>query len=162
MRSVKTDNPDVDESAKHIKEAQGLPGNFVPRNDGTILPGSDSRALTRTRDAALRASNRTTSKEQCIAKYGQVTGQCTFTGDSNETPSGCDCDEYPFAATHQGAASGRFSVRRIDPSDNRRAGAFLGDFSARSACSTATSSTSTSSRAVLRPRRSGADSPRCT
>ena len=130
MRSVKTDNPDVDESAKHIKaaQAQGLPGNFVPRDDGTILPGSDSRALTRTRDAALRASNRTTSKEQCIAKYGQVTGQCTFTGDSNETPSGCDCDEYPFAATHQGAASGRFSVRRIDPSDNRRAGAFLGDF----------------------------------
>lgn len=130
MRSVKTSNPDVDESAKHIKEAQaqGLPGNFVPRDDGTILPGSDSRALTRTRDAALRASNRDASKQQCIAQYGRVTGQCTFTGDSDETPSDCDCDEYPFAATNQGAAGGRFSVKRIDASDNRRAGALLGNF----------------------------------
>ncbi|WP_256990616.1 NucA/NucB deoxyribonuclease domain-containing protein [Burkholderia sp. HI2714] len=68
------------------------------------------------------------SKERCIAQYGRVTGQCTFTGDSNETPSDCDCDEYPFAATNQGAKTGAFSVKRIDASDNRRAGAFLGDF----------------------------------
>ncbi|WP_231937814.1 NucA/NucB deoxyribonuclease domain-containing protein [Burkholderia lata] len=113
-----------------IKEAQaqGLPGKFVPRDDGTILPGSDSRPLTRTRNATLRADNRAMSKDQCIAQYGRVTGQCTFTGDSDETPSDCDCDEYPFAATNQGAKTGAFSVKRIDASDNRRAGAFLGDF----------------------------------
>ncbi|TCW78639.1 hypothetical protein C5O80_30440 [Burkholderia sp. SRS-46] len=130
MRSVKTDNQEVDESAKHIKEAQAkdLPGKFISRDDGTILPGSGSQALTRTRDATLRTKNRTASKDQCIAQYGRVTGQCTFTGDSNETPSDCDCDEYPFAATNEGAATGKFSVKRIDASDNRRAGAFLGDF----------------------------------
>ncbi|WP_241025832.1 NucA/NucB deoxyribonuclease domain-containing protein [Burkholderia sp. Tr-20390] len=63
--------------------------------------------------------------------YGAVTGPYTFTGDSDETPTDCDydCDECPFASTEEGASRvPEVSVKRIDASDNRRAGAFLGNF----------------------------------
>lgn len=131
LRTIVTTNPDVDESAIHIREAQaaGRPGKFVPIGNGTIFPASESKSLTRTRDATLRRANRTESKDQCVVKYGAVTGQCTFTGDPDETPTDCDCDEYPFASTEQGASRDpEVSVKRIDASDNRRAGAFLGNF----------------------------------
>lgn len=101
---------------------------FIPRDDGTIFESSDANPLERLRDAADRRENRRLSNNQCIAQYGKVTGQCTFTGDPDEEPSACDCDEYPFAATRQGAKSGNFSVKRIDSGDNRRAGARLGCF----------------------------------
>lgn len=132
LRTIVATNPDVDESAIHIREAQaaGRPGKFVPKGDGTIFPDTwESRPLTRTRDATLRRDNRDASKKQCVAKYGSVNGQCTFTGDPDETPTDCDCDEYPFASTEQGASNDpEVSVKRIDASDNRRAGAFLGNF----------------------------------
>ncbi|VWC34786.1 hypothetical protein BLA23254_06567 [Burkholderia lata] len=132
LRTIVATNPDVDESAIHIREAQaaGRPGKFVPMGDGTIFPDTfESRPLKRTRDATLRRANRDTSKKQCVTKYGSVTGQCTFTGDPDETPSDCDCDEYPFASTEEGASTDpEVSVKRIDASDNRRAGAFLGNF----------------------------------
>ncbi|MDN7672492.1 NucA/NucB deoxyribonuclease domain-containing protein [Burkholderia oklahomensis] len=131
LRTITTTNPDVDESAIHILEAQaaGRPGKFVLLGDGTIFPDkSKSRPLTRTRDADWRRRNRSTSKDQCIAQYGSVKGQCTFTGDPDETPADCDCDEYPFASTQEGARDNEVSVKRIDASDNRRAGAFLGNF----------------------------------
>ena len=131
MTSVKTDDPAVDESALHIKEAQAANniGRYVPPRDGNIRPSSASRALTRLRDAQMRKSNRDKSKSQCVVQYGEVTGQCNFTGDPDEVPTNCDCDEYPFAATNQGAAAGGdFSVKRIDSSDNRRSGARLGCF----------------------------------
>ncbi|KGW74899.1 deoxyribonuclease NucA/NucB family protein [Burkholderia pseudomallei MSHR2990] len=131
LRTITAINPDVDESAIHIREAQaaGRPGRFVPRGDGTIFPDTwESKPLTRTRDAVLRRDNRTASKKQCMVIYGSVNGQCTFTGDPDETPTDCDCDEYPFASTEQGASREEVSVKRIDASDNRRAGAFLGNF----------------------------------
>ncbi|MGZ2748114.1 NucA/NucB deoxyribonuclease domain-containing protein [Burkholderia stagnalis] len=131
LRTITTANPDVNESAIHILEAQaaGRPGKLVLLEDGTIFPDkSKSVPLTRTRDATWRSQNRRASKEQCIAQYGSVKGQCTFTGDPDETPTDCDCDEYPFAATQEGARSNDVSVKRIDASDNRRAGAFLGNF----------------------------------
>ncbi|AXF25278.1 hypothetical protein CUJ89_30130 [Burkholderia pyrrocinia] len=131
LRTITATNPDVDESAIHIREAQaaGHPGRFVPRGDGTIFPDTwASKPLARTRDAVLRRQNRDTSKKQCLAIYGSVNGQCTFTGDPDETPTDCDCDEYPFASTEEGASRDDASVKRIDASDNRRAGAFLGNF----------------------------------
>ncbi|MCU9953415.1 NucA/NucB deoxyribonuclease domain-containing protein [Burkholderia sp. BKH01] len=131
LRTITATNPDVDESAIHIRDAQaaGLRGKFVPRGDGTILPDEwESKPLTRLRDASMRQKNRAESKKQCVAKYGSVTGQCTFTGDPDETPTDCDCDEYPFASTGQGADGNEVSVKRIDASDNRRAGALLGNF----------------------------------
>lgn len=130
MRSVKMNDPDVGESAIHIKEALGArkPGKFISRGDGTILESSEATALERLRSEPERRENRRLSKNQCIAQYGKVSGQCTFTGDPDEEPSACDCDEYPFAAAHQGAASGNFSVKRVDSGDNRRAGARFGCF----------------------------------
>ncbi|TAM52433.1 MAG: hypothetical protein EPN57_13360 [Paraburkholderia sp.] len=134
MRSVKTNNPEVDESALHIRDAQaaGMPGKFISRGDGTILPDSAAVPLTRLRDKTERNNNRKTSKNQCVVQYGEVTGQCTFTGDPDDEPSDCDCDEYPFAASGQGAFNrqfGRdFSVRRIDRTDNRSSGGKLGCF----------------------------------
>lgn len=130
MRSIKTNDPDVDESAVHIKEALEArkPGKFISRGDGTILESSEATALERLRSEPERRENRRLSKNQCIAQYGKVSGQCTFTGDPDDEPSACDCDEYPFAATRQGAVSGNFSVKRIDSGDNRRAGARFGCF----------------------------------
>ncbi|MXN76871.1 hypothetical protein GR157_19290 [Burkholderia sp. 4701] len=130
LRAITATNAGVIQSATHIREAQaaGLPGKFVPKGDGTIHPDSSANALTRTRDAALRRDNRSESKKQCEKKYGSVTGQCTFTGDPDETQTDCDCDEYPFASTQQGALNYEVSVKRIDASDNRRAGAYLGNF----------------------------------
>ena len=131
MRSVKTDDPTVDESAVHIREAQaaGMPGKFIARGDGSILPSGSARPLERLRDQAERRKNRKVSKDQCIAQYGKVTGQCTFTGDPDDEPADCDCDEYPFAATRQGASSGgKFSAKRIDSGDNSRSGGRLGCF----------------------------------
>ncbi|WP_236860916.1 NucA/NucB deoxyribonuclease domain-containing protein [Burkholderia sp. MSMB617WGS] len=131
LRTITAENLDVDESAIHIREAQaaGSPGKFVSRGDGTIFPDTwESKPLKRTRDADWRRANRSNSKQQCVVKYGSVTGQCTFTGDPEETPTDCDCDEYPFAATQEGARDNEVSVKRIDASDNRRAGAYLGNF----------------------------------
>jgi hypothetical protein len=132
LRSVKTNDPDVDESALHIREAQaaGKPGKFVPRGDGTIFSRSDTTPLSRLRDKSARNKNRAASLAQCVVQFGKTTGQCTFTGDPDDRPSKCDCDEYPFAATQEGAASGEFSVKKIDMGDNRRAGARLGCFMA--------------------------------
>lgn len=134
MRSVKTNDPDVDESAIHIKDAQaaGMPGKFISRSDGTIFADSGARPLTRLRDETKRNDNRKASKTQCVALYGDVKGQCTFTGDPDDAPSDCDCDEYPFAASEEGAdrktVGKDFSVRRIDSSDNRKSGGRLGCF----------------------------------
>lgn len=134
MRSVKTNDPSVDESAIHIRDAQaaGMPGKFIPRGDGSIFASGDAVPLTRLRDRAERNKNRKASTNQCVVQYGQVTGQCTFTGDPDDEPSECDCDEYPFAASGQGAYNRQFgkdfSVRRIDKSDNRSSGGHLGCF----------------------------------
>ncbi|WP_242538499.1 NucA/NucB deoxyribonuclease domain-containing protein [Trinickia acidisoli] len=134
MRSVKTNDMAVDESAVHIRDAQaaGMPGKFISRGDGTIRESSDARPLTRLRDQEQRKKNRNASKDQCVVQYGKVNGQCTFTGDPDDEPSNCDCDEYPFAVTSQGASEKEFgkgfSVKRIDSGDNRRSGARLGCF----------------------------------
>ena len=70
MRSVKTNDPDVDESAIHIRDAQalGMPGKFASKGDGTILKGSDAKPLTRLRDLETRKDNRKASKDQCIVQ----------------------------------------------------------------------------------------------
>lgn len=37
-----------------------------------------------------------------------------------------DCDEYPFASSHQGGKTNSVSLRLIDPTDNRSGGRLLG------------------------------------
>jgi len=52
----------------------------------------------------------------------------TLTTDPDDPPGPCNCDEYPFASTREGASRASFSVKRIDALDNQRAGARLGNF----------------------------------
>ncbi|NUG02415.1 NucA/NucB deoxyribonuclease domain-containing protein [Acinetobacter oleivorans] len=129
LTTIKTTNPDVDESAKHIKEAfaAGQPGRFIAGAPNSVFPSSSASALTRLRDAQTRKDNRAESVKMCKVKYGPTVGsKCFFTGDSDEIATDCDCDEFPFAATHQGGSGA--SVKKIDASDNRRAGSLLGSF----------------------------------
>ncbi|MCH7337429.1 NucA/NucB deoxyribonuclease domain-containing protein [Acinetobacter sp. NIPH 2699] len=129
MTTIKLTDPDVDESAKHIKEAflAGKPGQFIAASPNSIFRSSSARPLTRLRDAAQRKANRAESVKMCKVKYGPSVGsKCFFTGDSDEVATDCDCDEFPFAATNQGGTDA--SVKKIDASDNRRAGSRLGTF----------------------------------
>lgn len=131
FRALKTTDPEVDESAQHIKEAQaeGLPGKYVAREDGSILPDSrESKRLKRTRDIHLIKRNRRESLKQCIAKFGEIKEPCTV-GDTPDTElTACDCDEYPFVSTQEGAAQANVSVKRISSGDNRLTGMRLGNF----------------------------------
>ncbi|AZS87220.1 hypothetical protein ELQ87_25525 [Streptomyces griseoviridis] len=71
--------------ARHIKEAQesGLPGAYP-----------DGQPLTRQTDSAEATTNRRTACPQ--ASNGGY-----------PRPTGYSCDEYPFASTHEGAASNK-------------------------------------------------------
>lgn len=127
---ISMSDPDVDESAIHIREAQAadLPGKFVGRGDGSILQDSSNDSpLTRTREPDVIAKNRSAARKQYVLQYAEEP-VCTLTTDPDDPPGPCNCDEYPFASTYEGAFEGRFSVKRIDAKDNQRAGARLGNF----------------------------------
>jgi len=127
---ISLSDPDVDESAIHIREAQaaGIRGKFVAVGDGSILPdSSDDNPLTRAREPEVVDKNRAAARKQYVLQYAEEP-VCELTTDPDEPPGPCNCDEYPIASTHEGASSGRFSVKRIDAKDNQRAGARLGNF----------------------------------
>jgi len=127
---ISMSDPDVDESAIHIREAQaaGLPGKFVGRGDGSILAGSDASPLKRTRSQKEIWDHRNEARKRYVEQYAEEP-VCELTTDPDEPPGPCNCDEYPFASTEEGAAPNRpFSVKRIDAKDNQRAGARLGNF----------------------------------
>jgi len=110
-------DPDVDESAAHILAAQAaLPSNIGRWDPDAALRG---KALTRVRSKDVRAANRKSSKLLCEQRY------------PGQPDKGKDCDEYPFASTHQGASlvpEDQMSVRYLDASDNRRVGGRMGQF----------------------------------
>ncbi|WP_432128507.1 NucA/NucB deoxyribonuclease domain-containing protein [Streptomyces sp. bgisy082] len=55
--------------------------------------------------------------------------------------TGLDCDEHPFGATWEGPAAGtNFSVKYLDLSQNRSAGAILGNWYTKDRIPTRTSS----------------------
>lgn len=56
MTTIKLTDPDVDESAKHIKEAflAGKEGEFIPSAPNSLFRTSNSRPLNRLRDAGDR------------------------------------------------------------------------------------------------------------
>lgn len=132
LTRINVNDQDVNESALHIRDAQlsGLPGRYIPEPD-SIMPSYESSPLRRLRDLTLRRQNRSKSLQMCLAKFNSYSSTCAPSGDPEDAEVDCDCDEYPFAATMEGAANTEFipvSVRKIDPSDNRRAGAYLGVF----------------------------------
>ncbi|MGA6149703.1 NucA/NucB deoxyribonuclease domain-containing protein [Stenotrophomonas sp. NPDC077461] len=114
---VSLSNPDTDESAEHIKVAQSiLPGNIGYWHHDAWLRGA---ALTRTSDARLKTANRTAAGKLCRTRFPESAG------------AGLNCDEYPFAATNQGASvvpESSMSVRYILGEGNQKVGRRLGNF----------------------------------
>lgn len=135
------DNP---QSMAHIRDAiaanESLPGQYTGLRPGTraIAQRSDSpyTGLQRLRVTSLIKANRTKSKMLCEALPNPPSSFSSCPDfadpDSVEALTPCDCDEYPFASTREGAAMprtyGEASVRYIARSDNRSAGARLGAF----------------------------------
>ncbi|GAA4308285.1 hypothetical protein BJY14_007890 [Actinomadura luteofluorescens] len=94
-------------TAAHIERAQAATLNHWGRYTGAAT----DKPLTRLVDETLAEKNRTAA---CAAA-------------PSPRPTGMDCDEYPFAATYQGAAlegKGDFHWELIDRSDNRAEGAY--------------------------------------
>lgn len=102
----------VDSSARFIRDAQIK----LPTHPGVLGWVGLNRAAPLTIDA-----NRKAVEPACKALKGNIQGY--------------DCDEYPFASTNQGAASGtqgvNWQIALVDPSDNQKAGALLSGFYAR-------------------------------
>lgn len=114
---VSLSDPNTDESAAHIQVAQsvltGKPGYW--REEAEFR----GMALTRTRNQDVRIANRKASKALCEARFPESSG------------TGLNCDEYPFAATNQGASlvpETSMSVKYILGADNQKVGSNLSKF----------------------------------
>lgn len=117
---------DVNESAAHIRDAQDYPIRTFPSWPNKTIPGKPGgEPLHRTVDDARRDANRAAAIKVCEDVWG-----------TGYPIGGRQCDEYPFAATQEGAANvgangaptRRFSARPINGSDNGEAGNRLGVF----------------------------------
>ncbi len=118
-------DPAIDETASHIRRAQNQPETTYPMVSGKTIPGglpadgakADEDLNRLYFDTARRDRNRSKSVATCNANY------------PNYAAAGKDCDEYPFSSTYQGAdSSTRYSAFPVGLSDNRSAGARLGNY----------------------------------
>ncbi|GAA3122908.1 hypothetical protein GCM10020254_82520 [Streptomyces goshikiensis] len=109
-------DPAVDQSARHILDAQQLPERTFPSWAGKTVPGA-TEPLHRLIDKDKQEKNR----EKAIATCNDVWGDYKGTT--------LQCDEYPFASTKEGAAApgNRFSARLIDGTDNETGGRKLNE-----------------------------------
>ena len=94
----------VKDAATFYRDAQ----NNLPNHPGRF---PDGVPLHRTRDTS---ANRAVSEAECDRRFG-----CP-------RPSGYDCDEYPFAATSEGVATGNFDLRLVPSGQNSEVGRMLG------------------------------------
>lgn len=123
-------DPLSSESVRFLKDAMdditltkpGTPGTFVPGKNGTAHPLSRLYY-----DNGMRNANRAKSIATCQQYWG-VTYPQRPDGQTN------DCDEYPFATTHQGSysASGTrsYAVRPLLNLHNQKVGSYLAQFTA--------------------------------
>jgi hypothetical protein len=120
-------DPEVDESAAHIRDAQEYADTRTYPLVGytkTIPGASGADPLHRLyHDVTRRAQNRNAAIRVCEGQW------------PNYPSNDQDCDEYPFATTYEGSARdlyqtsepyGRFSARALDSDDNQEAGNRLG------------------------------------
>ncbi|GAA0437961.1 hypothetical protein GCM10010357_69220 [Streptomyces luteireticuli] len=105
-------DPKVDQSARHILDAQQFPERTFRSWPGKTVPGGNGRPLHRLINPDLQGKNRDNSIKQCKDVWGDYSG------------TRLECDEYPFASTREGSLKGdnRYSVRLIDGDDNREGG----------------------------------------
>ncbi|MEU6384437.1 NucA/NucB deoxyribonuclease domain-containing protein [Streptomyces bauhiniae] len=103
-------DPEVDQSARHILDAQQFPERTFPSESGKTVPGADE-PLHRLINSAQQEANRSQAIKTCNDVWGDYSG----------TP--LQCDEYPFASTKErGAENLRYSARLIDGPDNEAGG----------------------------------------
>ncbi|MCP9211607.1 NucA/NucB deoxyribonuclease domain-containing protein [Streptomyces sp. NEAU-Y11] len=104
-------NPEVNESALHIYDAQERPERTFPSFVGKTVPGEND-PLHRVTDPNKIEDQRRHSIKECNKVWGDYTG------------TRLQCDEYPFASTREGSLKGdnRFSVRLIEGTDNHNGG----------------------------------------
>ncbi|WP_327416408.1 NucA/NucB deoxyribonuclease domain-containing protein [Streptomyces sp. NBC_01233] len=109
-------DPAVNESARHILDAQTLPERTFPSFPGKSVPGG-STPLHRLIDKTAQDKNRDAAIATCKDVWGDYSG------------TKLQCDEYPFASTKEGAAAPgkRFSARLIDGGDNETGGRRLNE-----------------------------------
>ncbi|MEV6758231.1 NucA/NucB deoxyribonuclease domain-containing protein [Streptomyces sp. NPDC051214] len=115
-------DPEVNETAQHIIDAQTGRVPTFPDWAGKTVPGSalSGKPLTRVfHDKAQRDANHRQAVKTCKEHFG-----------ADYASRGLECDEYPFQSTTQGAASGdnKYSARALDGGDNGRGGTKLGQF----------------------------------
>ena len=116
---LKTSDPAVDESARHILDAQFHPKRTYPQhtNGAKAVPGYES-PLRRLIDPTSQKANGDAAGAICDVVWTRLR-------------SGKDCDEYPFRSTFEGASTSPLgkpwhgSARLIDSSDNRTSGSRL-------------------------------------
>lgn len=130
----------VPKSRQHIQDVFAIQPEVIPGRwqlkPGTYAFTARSDALFRTRDISTIDANRAASNARCKRDFGPppvatVPQSCPVVTDPDEDQGPCDCDEYPFASTIEGArgkSDNEFSVRRISSSDNQLAGSKLGGF----------------------------------
>lgn len=115
-------NSEVFQSSLHILTAQFAPELTIPAKQNKQIPGSIQSGEPLRRnfyDQSLRDANRRAARRACMADEDS--------GDYGAPE--LQCDEYPFASTYQGAASGGdFSVRPISKDDNERGGVYIANF----------------------------------
>ncbi|MFI1253367.1 NucA/NucB deoxyribonuclease domain-containing protein [Streptomyces netropsis] len=111
-------DPEVNETATHIYDAQSNPNNTYPKKPGKQIPGATTTSpLHRIfYDKDKRKDNR----DRAISECKKV--------DPDYASKGKDCDEYPFSSTNEGASTpgDNFSARALDSGDNQKAGTRLG------------------------------------
>ncbi|MEW1926789.1 NucA/NucB deoxyribonuclease domain-containing protein [Streptomyces sp. NPDC088360] len=115
-------DPEVNETAQHIIDAQTGRVPTFPDWAGKTVPGSatSGKPLTRVfHDKAQRDANHRQAVKTCKEHFG-----------ADYASRGLECDEYPFQSTTQGANSGdnKYSARALDGGDNGRGGTKLGQF----------------------------------
>jgi hypothetical protein len=90
------------EAAEHIRDAQAAGSRGGLTRDGNQYLAAPSNALQRTRFAGVVRSNRNTS---CVSATSlRVTRPAPVSASCQQSGAGCECDEYPYASTWNGAA----------------------------------------------------------
>lgn len=136
---LRTSDPAVSEAAEHIREAQanGSPGKFLmkagTRAVADAMVSSAGTALQRLKNAddltpgspnRTAACLRSNANSLINIRPSQYSNSCMPTTPGGTPQPGCQCDEYPFNASYQGAAylPDVTSVKWINGVQNNNAG----------------------------------------
>jgi hypothetical protein len=123
---LSTNDDKVQEAAEHIREAQqgpfGAPGGLSIDPVTNVATASSGNALQYTRIAAANESNRKSSCKNLQSLFN--TRPTSISTSCQANPTGCQCDEYPFAATWNGGffSPNSTSVKSIRGLQNTTAG----------------------------------------